>query len=148
MSVDSEPDGQRRRDNPLFGGLHRRDIWQRARDLRRPAFLQDADRHKPLHIELGHGRCLLSHRHPLPADHHVLERVDFWAVSVQAVHDQHLHHAIHVVDFPAYHVRRSIHRRLSSHLVAPLQDAISLENCVANGLGNVGTDYAPNHALR
>lgn len=112
------------------------------------ALLQHADRHQHVHTESGHCRCLFSTWHTLSVGHRQPRQLDVWTNSVQGVHDQYVHHAIHIVDFPANHGRRSVHCHLPPHIVAKVPDASGVAIRVDGRLVCVGRDYGADSDVR
>lgn len=131
----------------LRGRLHNRAHRKHAGHLRGVAFLQHANRHQYVHIEFGHCRRMLPHRHSVPHHHHEHGQLDIWTGHLQGIHGQHIDNTIHVVHISVHHVSRSLHSHLPSHIVAEISDANGVAHRVDDCMGRIGPHHAAHYAV-
>lgn len=112
----------------LRGGYTR----QHPGHLRRPEVLQDADRDQHLHREPGPGRRVLPGGHTLPSHDHEPQRLGLRQGHVQDLHGLHQRYPVHQQHIPTYHERRSLHRRLSPHIIAQNADTLYIQGHIAH----------------
>lgn len=124
--------------------MHYRIIWQHTGDLRGVALFQNANGHEYIYPESGGGRRVLPDWNTLSAVHNANLQLAIRGVYVQSLHGEHIHHLLHLVDFPAHHVRGSIYSGMPPDFLATISNSAYCQS----GLSDCLVNFSGPHAAR